>query len=208
MNRTRTTAALIALVGTLLLSGCASSRRAAPSANSGDNAGAPMTAGMRMPDGTIMGAATSTTPPVPAASMPSASALMVCSTEIRSDVAKVAALKAAPVATATFVDHLYTCTYTLPMGRFVVSVKDLDSAAATTTYFTDLRHRLGTTTTLAGLAEGSFGTADGKLALRKDSHVLEVDASGLPAVFGTQSEKRADFAYEIASDILGCWTNG
>ena len=35
---------------------------------------------------------------------------------------------------------------------------------------------------------------------------LRVDATGLPAVFGTQKQKRTDLAYEIASDVLGCWT--
>jgi hypothetical protein len=29
-----------------------------------------------------------------------------------------------------------------------------------------------------------------------------------PAVLGAQQSKRFDFAYEIASDILGCWTGG
>ena len=40
----------------------------------------------------------------------------------------------------------------------------------------------------------------------KDNETLTVDATGLPAVFGSQQQKRTDLAYEIASDVLGCWT--
>jgi hypothetical protein len=207
MNRTRITATAVAVVGTLALAGCASTQHSATSSNTGAKAGTPMAVGMTMPDRSIMGAG-ATSSPSAASATPSASARMVCTTEVRSDVTKVAALTTTPMTTSTFVDHLYTCTYALPMGSLIVSVKDLANLAATTTYFADVRPRLGTTATLAGLAEGAFGTPNGTVVLRKDSHVLEVDASHLPAVFGSQSEKRADFAYEIASDILGCWTNG
>lgn len=206
MNRTRITATALAIVGMLALAGCASSHRAT-SSNAGAHPGAPMAAGMTMADGSIMGAAAPSSPSDVAAE-PSASALMVCGTEIRSDVTMVAALTAAPRAASTFVDHLFSCTYSLPMGRFIVSVKDLASPAATTTYFTGVRRALGTTANVAGLTDGAFGTPTGTVVLRKDNHVLEVDASHLPAVFGDQAEKRSDFAYEIASDILGCWTNG
>ncbi len=206
MNSKRNAVVALALCVSVGLAGCASSHRATTSSGAGVRPAAPMAPGMTMPDGSIMGAAT--TAPGVSLAKPSASALMVCSAEIRADVAKVAMLTKAPGATSTFADHLYACTYTLPMGPFIVSVKDLTDSAATTTYFTDLRRGLGSTEDVAGLAEGAYGTPDGKVVLRKDSHVLEVDASHLPAVFGSQSQKRADFAYEIASDILGCWTNG
>lgn len=46
------------------------------------------------------------------------------------------------------------------------------------------------------------------MVLLKDSDTLTVDASRLPPVFGKQQSTRFDFAYELASDILGCWTEG
>lgn len=166
-----------------------------------------MSPGMTMPDGSVMGAeGTMTSPTVRESEKPSASALMVCSDEIRNDVTQVAKLPMKPLATSSFADHLYTCVYTLPMGNLIVSVKDLDSTAATTAYFDTTRRSLGSTTRLDGLAQGAFGNSEGHVVLRKDNHVLSVDASRLPAVFGSQGQKRSDFAYEIASDILGCWT--
>ena len=60
-----------------------------------------MAPGMRMPDGTRM-------PAKAAVPGPSASARMVCSPEIRRDVATALALKAPPSATATWSNHLYT----------------------------------------------------------------------------------------------------
>ena len=42
----------------------------------------------------------------------------------------------------------------------------------------------------------------------KDNQTLKVDTTGLPPVFGPEGQKRTDLAYEIASDVLGCWTEG
>ena len=207
MYRTRIMAAALTLACAMALAGCATSQHGESSAQTAADAAAPMAAGMTMPDGSIMGGP-SASPVAATDGQPSASALMICSEEVRSDVSKVAALATPPASMSMFADHLYTCTYTLPTGRLTVSVKDLTSPAATTSYFTDVRHRLTGSADLAGLGDGAFGTPAGTVVLRKDSHVLEVDASHLPAVFGKQSEKRADFAYEIASDILGCWTDG
>ena len=46
----------------------------------------------------------------------------------------------------------------------------------------------------------------GTVVVIKDSQTLTVDATGLPAVFGAEDQKRTDLAYEVASDVLGCWT--
>ncbi len=187
------------VAGALLLSGCAAVRPAQTAAAPMAPAAAPsMPPGMVLADGSMMHAI--------GAAGPSASARMICAQETRSDLAKILALKAAPTPTATWVDHLYTCSYRLPMGRLVLSVKEAGDAASTGTYFAALQHRLGATSPLAGLTAAAFGTADGTVVLRKDNDVLRVDATGLPAQFGTQQQKRTDFAYEVASNILGCWT--
>jgi hypothetical protein len=203
MKAPRRWAALVA-ASAVLLAGCASSAGADQPARMAGPAGAAMTPGMVMPDGSTMGAM------APSASSqqsgPSAAALMICSDETRADIAQVLALPDRPTATATWRAHTYTCSYRLPAGPFVLSVTESADGAAAARYLADARRRLGTTTDLAGLTEGAFGTAAGNVLLRKDNDVLHVDATALPAVFGTQGQKRADFAYEIASDILGCWT--
>jgi hypothetical protein len=164
---------------------------------------------MVMPDGSTMGAGAPASTAAAAAAKPSAPAAMICSAEIRSDIATVLAVKQLPRGTSTFVNGLFTCRYALPMGPLVISVQESPDSAATTGYFQALRQRLGKTADvadLAGLGEAAYGSSDGAVVLRKDHDVLRVDATGLPAQFGAQHAKRADFAYEIASDILGCWT--
>jgi len=202
----------ILLAGSMLLAGCASSG-AATVAPSKTVPGMSMTPGMVMPDGSTMGAGT---PSAGATSVrkadiakPSAAALMICAAETRSDIRTVLAIKQPPVGVAKFADHLYTCTYHLAMlGTLILSVKQSPDAASAGGYYTSLRKRLGHTTELAGLGTAAFGTNDGTVVLRKDNDVLQVDATRMPAQFGTQQAKRNDFAYEIASDILGCWTDG
>lgn len=200
------------LAGSLLLAGCASTRAATTDAPPNTvSPGTSMTPGMIMPGGSTMGAgapSASSASGGAATAMPSASALLICAAETRSDLKTVLALKQTPVGTATFADHLYTCTYKLPMGTLTLSVKESPDTASTSGYYTALRHRLGNPADLAGLGEAAYGTEDGTVVLRKDNDVLRVDATGMPAQFGAQHSKRNDFAYEIASDILGCWTEG
>jgi hypothetical protein len=121
-------------------------------------------------------------------------------------VTSVLALKNAPATQSSWVDKKYTCTYHLPMGEFVLSVKESANASAAKAYTESLRTQLAGAKALAGLTDTAFADADGTLVLLKDNDTLTVDATALPAEFGDQHEKRTDFAYEIASDILGCWT--
>lgn len=207
MNRTQ--ALGLALAAGLLLAGCASADGSPP-------AGAPamtpamnqpMTPGMTMPDGSVMGGGPASSTSAPAAS-PSAAAAMVCAAETHADIVKVLGLSATPPSHATWANHLYTCAYRLPMGPLVISVEQSADRTAAGDYFAAQRKRLGNTESLDGLGESSYGQAAGRVVLRKDNFVLTVDATRLPPVFGAQQSKRFDFAYEIASDILGCWTNG
>ncbi|MEO8888474.1 MAG: hypothetical protein ABI429_04175 [Jatrophihabitantaceae bacterium] len=170
-----------------------------------------MTPGMVMADGSTMGAdakstAPTTKPAAAAAGAPSAAAKMVCSDEIRKAVSAVLALTSAPATHATWVEHKYTCTYHLPMGEFVLSVKESATLPAAKAYTDSVRTGLAGAKALAGLTDTAFGTPGGVVILLKDNDTLSVDASALPAQFGDQHQKRTDFAYEIASDILGCWT--
>ena len=40
----------------------------------------------------------------------------------------------------------------------------------------------------------------------KDDKTLEVDPRGLPSGLGPNRLSRGDFAYQLATDVLGCWT--
>jgi hypothetical protein len=187
----------------VLLTGCASAQSDSPS-HPPSPAMEQMTPGMVMPDGSTMGA------PAPSAtaagsSGPSAAAQMICSADIRSAITTVLKLPSAPVARSSWVNHVYTCTYQLPMGELVLSVTESGTEASANAYLEGLRQRLGAQP-LIGLTPLAYGTGDGVVVLVKDTDTLRVDASRLPRQFGDQGQKRADFAYELASDILGCWT--
>jgi hypothetical protein len=192
----------------------------------GNNRAMSMAPGMVMPDGSTMGAsaapqhlsaagpsaagrsAAGAPAAGPSAADPSGAARMICSTEVRTDIRKVLALKATPQPTSRWTNHVYTCTYRLPMGTFVISVTESKDAAAAQTVAADLRKSLSQVRATAGLTATAFATPQGLVALVKDNDTLQVDATRLPKQFGEQQQKRTDFAYEIASDILGCWTEG
>jgi hypothetical protein len=161
-----------------------------------------MAPGMRMPDGTRM-------PAKAAVAGPSASARMVCSPEIRRDVATALALKASPSATATWSNHLYTCTYHLAGGPLVFSVKESGSVPKARTYLTVLRHRLAPTQPLQGavsLGLPAYQTSAGNAVFLKDDKTLQVDATAMPQQIGPHGESRSTFAYQMATDVLGCWS--
>jgi hypothetical protein len=151
-------------------------------------------------------AAGADTPPAAAGPQPSAIAAMVCGAEVRGDVGEALGLPALPPATSTWADHVFTCTYRLPAGPLVLAVQDSPNPAAAQRYLAAERSRLRPTTAAAGLTDGAFRTRSGIVGLSKDSDTLTVDASGLPAEFGPQRQKRTDLAYEVASVVLGCWT--
>ncbi|MEO6700557.1 MAG: hypothetical protein ABI140_03355 [Jatrophihabitantaceae bacterium] len=140
------------------------------------------------------------------ASKPTATALMICGDDIKGKVTQVLKLGASPATRSSFANELYTCTYLLPMGPLVLSVQHSESKAAAGHYFDTLRTKLAPAETLDGLGEHAYGTSTGIAVVVKDNETLKVDATGLPSVFGADRQKRTDLAYEIASDVLGCWT--
>lgn len=195
----------------ILLTGCGASQvtDAASAARAGAVSGS--STSNAAPDGSMAGmhmapsASTTSSAPVQDGP-PSPTATMVCGAEIQGKVRQVLKLTAVPVTRSTWVHRLYTCTYSLPMGPLVLSVKESPDKTSAAGYFDGLRQRLSPTEPLAGLGERSFATPTGTAVVVKDTMTLAVDATGLPAVFGPEQQKRTDLAYEIASDVLGCWT--
>jgi len=185
MTRSARSCALLALPA--ILAGCAGEPAASPAA-------APAAAPHA---GTIADAAG-----------PPASALMVCNDDIRSKVQQALDLPSQPHTSATWADSVYTCTYDLPMGPMTLAVRVLPGGAqAAARLAADQKTATGAEA-LAGLGERAWGTPVGNAEVLKDNQILVVDTTGLPAVFGASQQKRTDFAYEVASDVLGCWTGG
>jgi hypothetical protein len=188
----------------ILLAGCAaesSTSHTAPGATATTSTAASMSPGMRMPDGTTM-------PGTLTAAGPSASARLVCSDEIRNDVATLLALPKPPAATTSWTNHVYTCTYHLAEGPLVLSVTESGTVAAARAHFTNLQQQLGSTQPIHGLENlglPAFETPTGTVAFVKDDKTLRVDATRLPQHVGTPRFDRSHFAYTIATDVLGCW---
>jgi hypothetical protein len=137
---------------------------------------------------------------------PSQTAAMVCGDDVVGDVSRALSLTAPPATSSTWADQLFTCTYSLPMGPLVLSVKESPDPATAVAYYEARRAELGETAPAAGLGERAYATPTGTVVVIKDAMTLTVDATGLPEVFGDNSQQRSAFAYEAASIVLGCWT--
>jgi hypothetical protein len=61
---------------------------------------------------------------------------------------------------------------------------------------------------LAGLGLPAFETRTGITVFLKDTMVLRVDATRLMLGSGAKSATRSDVAYEVATDVMGCWAEG
>jgi hypothetical protein len=188
--------ALALVAGAGLLAGCGSSSGLAkpPAGGAVPTASSQSMAGMEMPQATAA-----------AATGPTATQKMVCDDEIKDAVKQVLQLPATPTPTSAFSDGKFTCTYDLPMGPLRLSVQHSSTDEAGLAYVTALATAVSAKP-LIGLTEHAFGTANGIVLVLKDNETLEVDTTALPKVFGDQQQKRTDLAYELASDVLGCWT--
>lgn len=136
---------------------------------------------------------------------PPDSARMICSAEIQGEIADALGLQSVPAPASSWADHVYTCTYTLPMGRAVLSVQVTPSPTAARGRLSALRTELGATTAQPGLGEAGWSASNGTVIAAKDNMVLTVDPTGLPDDLGTVHEHRVDFAVVIAGGIFSCW---
>ena len=140
---------------------------------------------------------------------PSPSARLICSSEIERDIGHAAGLSSAVRGSSTWQHHLYTCVYRLPEGKLVLDVKEPADAKASRHYFTSLRTTLAPTTRLKGLAAlglPSYETSSGIVVFDKDGQILRVDATRLTGGIGPHKLSPSSFAYEVASDVIGCWS--
>lgn len=190
----------------LLLSGCAASAGTAEPTSATASAAAPETAGAGHSGGHSNAA--STAPPESAGDGPSEAALMVCGKQTQDNISASLALKTAPHSVSSWADSIFTCTYHLAEGPFVISVKESADPVSARQYFDALQSTVGDTTPIKGLANLGFPayqTTDGSVVFLKDSMTLYVDATDLPAAFGPNSVAPTAFAYQISTTILACW---
>ncbi|GAC1569150.1 MAG: hypothetical protein NVS3B6_22530 [Pseudarthrobacter sp.] len=201
----------VGLVSLLALAGCA----AGPAAGGKQAAGDPSPASSvaAAPPAGAAGAGSPALPspsdiPAGAAGGPSAAAKMVCGEETRANIVRILALPATPGTTDTWADKLYTCTYALPAGSLVLSVKEAADPAAARAYFDSSQKTTAQAAPIEGLTNLGFPAYESPASavFVKDSFVLTVDAAALPATVGPHNVSRSAFAYEVAAAILACWS--
>ena len=137
---------------------------------------------------------------------PPASAAMICDADIKSKVREALSLAGPPSTEWRWSNGVYTCDYQLPMGRMSLQVTVLAGARQARTLFNADRARTPGARPLAGLGERAIGTENGTVLVLKDNQILVVDTTRLPPEFGANGQRRTDLAYEVASDVMGCWT--
>lgn len=140
---------------------------------------------------------------------PSASARMICATETRHNVALALGLPSDPRPRSSWADDLYACDYVLPGGALALGVKQLPDDAAAQRYLQDTVRTLADAKPIDGLASlglPGYETPDGTVEFRKDNMILEVNATALPNDVGSLHLARSNFAYQLATDILACWS--
>jgi hypothetical protein len=138
-------------------------------------------------------------------SAPSASSKMICSTEAQRDIAASIGVKA-KVSTPTWVNDVYTCSYSYTGGVITLSVKEDVNAADTTKTYNAYAAKLGRRPDVVSFGQGAYITTNGSVIVRKDFKVLDIDVAKLPLKFGTPAQDRSDIALSIAATVMSCWT--
>ena len=136
---------------------------------------------------------------------PSAASRMVCTGYVLQQLAGALGTEPPTPPSATWAQHLYSCTYAYTDASMVVSVKELADPATAAAHFDGLRGSAGPVTTVNGLGEAAFTEADGSTVVKKDNTVLVVDVSRLPERFGTPPRTRPGVSVMVATTIMTCW---
>lgn len=208
-NRNHTLAALA--VASLLLSGCAAAAgsvggvSASPSGDS-TPASSPESGNTNSHGGGHHGGRTSS--PGPTADGPSDAALMVCGDQPMDRLTSILDLDPDPHTVNDWADNTFTCTYHLQEGSLEISVQEAADQASALNYFDAMQALAKDATPIEGLTNLGFPayeTTDGSAVFQKDSMILHVDASDLPATLGPDSITKNALAYQLSTTILACW---
>jgi hypothetical protein len=136
---------------------------------------------------------------------PAAATAMICRPEAIHEIDSAVGVQAT-VSRPAWRDHVYSCTYKYPSGSMRLSVKELPDQPQTGTYYHQLEARMGDGGAVPILGQGAFHTTNGSMVVRKDSKVLLVDVTGLPAEFGQPPTTPGNVALTVADVILACWS--
>ncbi len=134
---------------------------------------------------------------------------MVCGGQVKGNLVKILKLDAEPSTSDNWANSTYDCTYQLEDGDLAVSVQEAADQASALKYFDAMQALAVDATPIKGLASLGFPayeTPSGSVVFQKDSMILHVDASDLPAAFGPDKVTPTAFAYQVATIILACWT--
>ncbi|WP_157884069.1 hypothetical protein [Arthrobacter alpinus] len=139
---------------------------------------------------------------------PSQAATMVCAEEAKETVTEILALPATPKTTDHWDGTTYSCTYPLVDGDFVMTVTESANDADAATLAKQLAGSLQAPPIegLANLGLPGYQSKDGNVIFAKDNMTLHVDATSFPESVGPHKVTASKFAYEMATTILGCWT--
>jgi hypothetical protein len=133
---------------------------------------------------------------------------MVCGDQPKDRLTSILDLKQDPHTINDWADSTFTCTYHLDEGDLVISVKEAKDKATALTYFDAMQALSKHATPIEGLANLGFPayeTTDGSAVFQKDSFILQVDATDLPATLGPDDITRNALAYQLSTTILACW---
>lgn len=131
---------------------------------------------------------------------------MVCEKEAQDDIGTLLGVNPTQVGPVQYANHVTSCRYTYTDGTFDLSVQDLPDDPATVAAYDALGAHRGRVQNLDLPGASAFTTSDGSVVLRKDTKVMLVDVTGLPATFGQPPVSRADAALLVTKAVLGCWT--
>ena len=148
-----------------------------------------------------------TSSPSAAKDGPSQAALMVCGDQPMDRLTSILDLKENPHTVNDWANSTFTCTYHLADGALKISVQEAANQAKALKYFEAKQALAKDGKPIAGLANLGFPayeTADGSV-FQKDSFILHVDVSDLPATLGPESITRNALAYQLSTTILACW---
>lgn len=140
---------------------------------------------------------------------PSAASLMVCGEQVMGNVVSILGLESGPHTVNSWSNNVFTCTYHLDGGDLEITVQEAGDRASALEYFDAMQALAEDATPIDGLASLGFPayeTPDGSAVFQKDSMILHVDASDLPADLGPEKITPTAFAYQLSTTILACWT--
>jgi hypothetical protein len=133
---------------------------------------------------------------------------MVCGDQPKERLRAILDLDSDPHTINNWADSTFTCTYHLAEGALVISVQDATDQASARKYFDAMQALAKDAAPIQGLANLGFPayeTDDGSAVFQKDSFVLKVDASALPATLAPDNITRNALAYQLSTTILACW---